>query len=275
MSLPILFVVEWEASNDNRNICMNSILAVFEFEANQGRYFVDEREDLWFALTDVLMIAKTSTDPAKAQVIIGEVFDDEAKIVHPIPDSMGRVQETIFIHESAFTFLVSRFRTETGKKLNRYIHKELLPTIRKTGGYISKGATKEQLEALHQQIEEQQKRIELLTTHAKILENQSDRISFIGDFLAANFVFTPQKYVMFHDVYARWKAWTGKETQSLFTDSEVFRTIDTYLKSSDLPKTKRFYIDKNGGYGDLENASLVPLKKAKDNAWSAVCGLGE
>lgn len=254
---------------------MDSILAVFEFSKSQGRYFIDEQNDFWFALTDVLVIAKTSTTTYQAQALIEEVFDDGYKINLPTLDAIGRVQDTIFIHESAFTFLATRFRTEAGKKLNRYIHKELLPTIRKTGGYISKGATKEQLEALHQQIEEQQKRIELLTTHAKILENQSDRISFIGDFLAANFVFTPQKYVMFHDVYARWKAWTGQETQSLFTDSEVFRTIDTYLKSSALPKTKRFYIDKNGGYGDLENASLVPLKKAKDNAWSAVCGLGE
>lgn len=261
---------------------MDSILTVFEFGSSQGRYFIDGHKDFWFALTDVLEIAKTSTDPAKAQILIGEVFDDEVKIVHPIPDSMGRVQDTIFIHESAFTFLVSRFRTEAGKKLNRFIHKELLPTIRKTGGYISSSATKEQLKGLQAQIEEQQKqlaeqqnRIELLTTHAKILENQSDRISFIGDFLAANFIFTPQKYVMSQDVYARWEAWTGKETADLFTKTEIFRTIDTYLKTIELPKSKRFYIDKDGGYGDLENASLIPLKKARDNAWSTVCGLGE
>jgi len=261
---------------------MESILTVFEFDASQGRYFVDDRDDFWFALTDVLTLAKTSTDPAKAQAIIGEVFDDGVIKLHPIPDSMGRLQETIFIHESAFTFLVSRFRTETGKKLNRYIHKELLPTIRKTGGYVSPSATKEQLEALQAQIEqqqrqlaEQQQRIELLTTHAKILENQSDRISFIGDFLGANFIFAPRKYVMSQDVYARWEVWTGKETAALFTKSEVFRTIDTYLKTIQLPKSKRFYIDKEGGYGDLENAQLIPIKKARDNSWSTVCGLGE
>jgi len=271
-----------EVQKDKENNLMDSILTVFEFDASQGRYFIDDRDDFWFALTDVLSLAKTSTDPAKAQTIIGEVFDDGVINLHPILDSMGRLQDTIFIHESAFTFLVSRFRTEAGKKLNRFIHKELLPTIRKTGGYISKGATKEQLEGLQAQIEEQQKqlaeqqqRIELLTTHAKILENQSDRISFVGDFLGANFVFAPQKYVMSQDVYARWEAWTGKETQSLFTKSEVFRTIDTYLKTNQLPKQKRFYIDKNGGYGDLENASLIPLKEAKNNAWSTVCGLGE
>jgi prophage antirepressor-like protein len=106
------------------------------------------------------------------------VFTDEVKIVHPIPDAMGRVQDTIFIHESAFTFLVSRFRTEAEKKLNRFIHKELLPTIRKTGGYISSTATKEQLEGLQLQIKQQQAQIELLSAENKLLENYSDQLGF-------------------------------------------------------------------------------------------------
>lgn len=261
---------------------MDSILTVFEFGTNQGRYFFNETGDLWFALTDVLAMSEGSTTTAQAQKTVEANIGTEYINVIPLPDATGFIQNTIVVHEAAFTFLVSRFRTETGKRLNRYIHVELLPTIRKTGGYISPSATNEQLEGLQQQIEkqklqlaEQQQRIELLTTHAKILENQSDRISFIGDFLAANFVFAPQKYVMSQDVYARWEAWTGKETQSLFTKSEIFRTIDTYLKTNQLPKQKRFYIDKNGGYGDLIDASLIPLKEAKNNAWSTVCGLGE
>ncbi|MCK7581060.1 MAG: hypothetical protein MZV65_39650 [Chromatiales bacterium] len=34
------------------------------------------------------------------------------------------------------TFLVSRSNTETGRKLNRFIHTEVLPQIRKTGQYL-------------------------------------------------------------------------------------------------------------------------------------------
>lgn len=254
---------------------MDSILTVFEFDSSQGRYYFDDQGDLWFVLIDVLKMADSKTVAANAQKTVEANLGKGLLNEKPLPDATGFIQNTVVIHEAAFTFLVSRFRTELGKKLNRYIHVKLLPTIRKTGGYISPSATKEQLEGLHQQIAEQQQRIELLTTHAKILENQSDRISFMGDFLGANFVFAPQKYVMSQDVYARWEAWTGKETAALFTKSEVFRTIDTYLKTVQLPKTKRFYIDKDGGYGDLENAQLIPIKKAKDNAWSTVCGLGE
>lgn len=261
---------------------MDSILSVFEFEANQGRYFIDEQGDLWFALIDVLRMADSKTVAANAQKTVEANLGKGLLNEKPLPDATGFIQNTVIVHEAAFTFLVSRFRTELGKKLNRYIHVELLPTIRKTGGYISPSASKEQLEALQQQIErqklqlvEQQRRIELLTTHAKILENQSDRISFIADFLANNCVFTPNKYILSNLLYDRFLAWTGKETADLFTKTEVFRTIDTYLKTIQLPKSKRFYIDKDGGYGDLENASLVPMKKAMDNAYSFVCGLGE
>lgn len=255
---------------------MDSILAVFEFESNQGRYFVDEREDFWFCLTDVLAIAKTSTKPAQAQTLIGEVFDDGVNNLYPIPDSMGRLQDTIFIHESAFTFLVTRFRTEAGKKLNRFIHKELLPTIRKTGGYISKGATKEQLEGLQAQIEELQKQNELLATENKILENHSDQLGYIADFLGCNFVFAINKYVMSQDVLARFRKWAVPSTSALFTDTQILRLIDEHNKRSPLTINKRFYIKKDdGGYGDLENASLVPMKQAKNNTCLRICAVGE
>ena len=136
------------------------------------------------------------------------------KIVHPIPDAMGRVQDTIFIHESAFTFLVSRFRAEAGKKLNRFIHVELLPTIRKTGGYISSTATKEQLEGLQLQIKQQQAQIELLSAENKLLENYSDQLGFIADFLGCNFVYAPNKYVMSQDVLSRFQKWVARRLQS-------------------------------------------------------------
>ena len=48
---------------------------------------------------------------------------------------MGRTQQVTIISESGVTFLVSRSNTESGRKLNRWIHTEVLPAIRKTGAY--------------------------------------------------------------------------------------------------------------------------------------------
>ena len=255
---------------------MDSILAVFEFESNQGRYFVDEKGDLWFVLIDILKMSDSKTVAANAQKTVEANLGKGLLNEKPLPDATGFIQNTVVVHEAAFTFLVSRFRTELGKKLNRYINVELLPTIRKTGGYISKGATKEQLKGLQAQIEELQKQNELLATENKLLENHSDQLGFIADFLGCNFVFALNKYVMSQDVLARFIKWAAPSTSDLFTDTQILRLIDEHNKRSPLTKNKRFYMKANdGGYGDLENALLVPMKQAKNNTCLRICAVGE
>lgn len=53
----------------------------------------------------------------------------------PIPDTLGRPQSTTIIAEAGATFLVARSNTDQGRRLNRFIHTEVLPAIRKTGGF--------------------------------------------------------------------------------------------------------------------------------------------
>jgi prophage antirepressor-like protein len=255
---------------------MDSILAVFEYGNSQGRYFVDDHGDLWFVLIDILKMSDSKTVAANAQKTVEANLGRGLLNSIPLPDATGFIQNTSIVHEAAFTFLASRFRTEAGKKLNRYIHVELLPTIRKTGGYISSTATKEQLEGLQEQIKQHQAQIELLSAENKLLENYSDQLGFIADFLGCNFVYTPNKYVMSQDVLARFQKWVAPTTAKLFTNAQILRLIDENNKLSPLPKHKRFYIKKDdGGYGDLENASLVPAKQAKNNAYLRICAIGE
>lgn len=126
------------------------------------------------------------------------------------------------------------------------------------------------------QIEELQKQNELLATENKILENHSDQLGFIADFLGCNFVFSLNKYVMSQDVLARFRKWAAPSTSDLFTDTQILRLIDEYNKRSPLTKNKRFYMKANdGGYGDLENAQLVPMKQAKNNTCLRICAVGE
>lgn len=254
---------------------MDSILAVFEYGSSQGRYYFDEQGDLWFVLIDVLAMSdsrSTTTQALKTvEANIGTGFVNNI----PIPDATGFVQNTCVVHEAAFTFLASRFRTETGKKLNRYIHVELLPTIRKTGGYISSTATKEQLEGLQEQIKQQQAQIEFLTKENKLFEDYDTQLGFIADFLDCNIAFVLNKHVMSQDVLARFRKWVAPTTSSHFTNSQVLTLIDTHIKRLPLPKNKRIYIDKNGGFGDLENAELILFKKAKENTGLRVVQIGE
>ena len=108
-------------------------LTVFNFEANEVRV-IDQNGEPWFVLRDVLQAMGSSTPPnvAKASVIdgLGEGYNN----VIPL-QTAGGTQQTTIISEPAVTFLVSRSNTDTGKRLNRWIHAEVLPSIRKTGSY--------------------------------------------------------------------------------------------------------------------------------------------
>lgn len=110
----------------------------FNFESNQVRTIVDEKDNTpWFVLKDVLNAMGSSTTTSNAKASVHEVFGDGCSNDHPIVDSLGRTQNITIINEAATTFLISRSNTEAGKALNRWIHQVVLPSIRKTGGYIA------------------------------------------------------------------------------------------------------------------------------------------
>lgn len=50
---------------------------------------------------------------------------------------MGRTQETIIINESGLYSLVLSSKLPTAKQFKRWITSDVLPTIRKTGGYVN------------------------------------------------------------------------------------------------------------------------------------------
>ena len=92
-------------------------------------------EAIYFGLTDVLRVMKTSTTTTQAQSTILDGMGDGYVRSIAIIDSIGREQETLFISEGALTFLLGRSRTEAGKGLNRLIHNQILPSIHRTGKY--------------------------------------------------------------------------------------------------------------------------------------------
>lgn len=119
-------------------------IILFHFEQNEIRTGdVDGRPV--FCLPDLLLSMESKTDTNKARASVEEVFGDGAVIELPIVDSLGRDQNALFAFESGATFLVSRSRTPKGKRLNRWIHEDVLPSIRKTGSY-SVEADREKLE---------------------------------------------------------------------------------------------------------------------------------
>ena len=64
-------------------------------------------------------------------------MDSEDKHDVPIRDSIGRMQNTAFINESGLYSLVLSSKLPTAKKFKRWVTSEVLPSIRKNGGYIT------------------------------------------------------------------------------------------------------------------------------------------
>ena len=73
-------------------------------------------------------------EPHKA--IVNHVDEDD-RIKYPIVDELGRKQETWLINESGLYSLIMSSKLPSAKKFKRWVTSEVLPSIRKTGGYIA------------------------------------------------------------------------------------------------------------------------------------------
>lgn len=84
----------------------------------------------WFVGRDVCAVL----DIADARTSLNLLDEDERDSV-PVIDSMGREQQTIVINEPGLYSLILRSRKPEAKAFKRWVTHEVLPAIRRTGGY--------------------------------------------------------------------------------------------------------------------------------------------
>ncbi|MEE0061524.1 MAG: BRO family protein, partial [Acutalibacteraceae bacterium] len=72
-------------------------------------------------------------NPTKA---IREKIDDEDKLMSKMDTSFGE-KDTYLINESSLYSLILSSKLPTAKKFKRWVTSEVLPAIRKTGGYVA------------------------------------------------------------------------------------------------------------------------------------------
>jgi len=98
-----------------------------------GEIRVLEKEgQAWFVGKDIAS-ALGYERPTKA---IQDHVDKEDKDEVPIQDSIGRMQNTPAINESGMYSLILSSKLPTAKKFKHWVTSEVLPSIRKHGGYI-------------------------------------------------------------------------------------------------------------------------------------------
>lgn len=111
---------------------MNEVHIFKNPEFGEVRTIAKDNEP-WFVGKDVAEILGYER-PTKA---INDHVDSEDKDAVPIQDSIGRKQKTPVINESGLYSLILSSKLPRAKKFKRWVTSEVLPQIRKTGGYIS------------------------------------------------------------------------------------------------------------------------------------------
>ena len=115
---------------------MNDIL-VFHYKSGEVRT-IELNGEPWFVLKDVCAVLGISNHKMTAQ----RLDADEVSLTD-LTDSMGRQQETTVINESGLYNVILRSDKPEAKPFRKWVTSEVLPSIRKTGGYRMPKLSKE------------------------------------------------------------------------------------------------------------------------------------
>lgn len=106
-------------------------LKVFEYEDDRPFRITDINGEPWFVLADVCRELDVSNPSQAAR----NLDDDEKGIINS--DTLGGAQKMVIVSESGLYSLILRSRKPEAKRFKKWVTKEVLPSIRKTGGYGS------------------------------------------------------------------------------------------------------------------------------------------
>lgn len=94
---------------------------------------LEENGSVLFGGTDVAK-ALGYSNPSKA---VNDHCRGDLTKRYPITDALGRIQKIIFISEGDVYRLIVRSKLPTAERFERWVFDEVLPAIRKNGGYIA------------------------------------------------------------------------------------------------------------------------------------------
>ena len=111
-------------------------LEIFKNDNFEIRVAVGESGDPLFCLADVCKILELTNASVVKNAIASE-FDDSLSLTYPIFDSLGREQNVTFITELQLYFVLMRSDKPNAKSFRKWVNVEVLPSIRKHGGYLT------------------------------------------------------------------------------------------------------------------------------------------
>lgn len=112
---------------------MDNEIKVFENDGFGTIRTIEENGKILFCGTDVAK-ALGYSDTAKA---IKAHCKEDGWAICPVIDNMGREQQAKFINEGNVYRLITHSKLPSAEKFEHWVFDEVLPTIRKTGGYVA------------------------------------------------------------------------------------------------------------------------------------------
>ncbi len=113
---------------------MNNEITPFDFHGHNVRVLTDEQDEPWFIAKDVCAVLDIRTNSIRA--ILDEDEVSELANVNSIDIAQNGGRAPLIVSESGFYKLVMRSRKPVTKEFQRWVTHEVLPQIRRTGGYI-------------------------------------------------------------------------------------------------------------------------------------------
>jgi prophage antirepressor-like protein len=132
---------------------------------------IDINGEGWFVGRDVAMVLGY----AKPQNAIAAHVDIEDTLKRGVLDSNGKTQQTTLINESGVYALIILSELPSAKKFKRWVTSEVLPSIRRTGGYnLPVASPNELIVMLAQANMEVEKRVAVIEESTRAIETKLD-----------------------------------------------------------------------------------------------------
>ncbi|CAF1788193.1 MULTISPECIES: phage antirepressor [Bacillus] len=110
---------------------MNELQKIFNYQDQQVRTVVKDGQP-WFVAKDVCNVLNHSNH----KVAVSRLDEDEVSKVY-LTDSLSRNQKTTVVNEAGLYSLILTSNKPEAKQFKRWITHEVIPEIRKTGGYVA------------------------------------------------------------------------------------------------------------------------------------------
>ena len=161
---------------------MNEIQIFQNVEFGAIRTMSNEQGEVMFCAKDVAL----ALGYKKPEWAIAKHVEEDDSAKRGVIDSLGRKQQAIFINESGLYSLILSSKLESAKRFKHWVTSEVLPAIRKQGGYMvaKQGESDEvimarALQILHATVQRRNEQIAKLQPKADYADEVLDSVSCI------------------------------------------------------------------------------------------------